>query len=172
MIAKKNISELLTEVQFPRKMSTAWCASAFEELSAAIDFIELGTDKLTALQRQVWKRFKQQTAQFAEDMLLADSDENAIARRLGLDINIPTNNQNQDPMVAFEQSRVADLAALYNAMAALSTASTLDQLLIQSEALQARISKMSPTMISPAEELTFRMQMLAMRDSCSQTLGQ
>ncbi|MCW6054577.1 hypothetical protein [Pseudomonas fragariae (ex Marin et al. 2024)] len=171
MIAKKNISELLTEVQFPRKMSTAWCASAFEELSTAVDFIETGANQFTPLQRQVWKRFKQQTAQFAEDMLLADSDENAIARRLGLDISIPANDQNQDPMVAFEQSRVADLAALYNAIAALSTAATLDQLLAQSEAVQARICKMSPTMISPDEELAFGMQMQAMRDSCRQALG-
>ncbi|WP_117143890.1 hypothetical protein [Pseudomonas amygdali] len=171
MIAKKNISELLTEVQFPRKMSTAWCASAFEELSTAVDFIDTGAKQFTPLQRQVWKRFKQQTAQFAEDMLLADSDENAIARRLGLDISIPANDQNQDPMVAFDQSRVADLAALYNAIAALSTAATLDQLLAQSEAVQARICKMSPTMISPAEELAFSMQMQAMRDSCRQALG-
>lgn len=83
MTIKKNISELLPEVQFPRKMSTAWCASAFEELASAVDFIELGTDQMTPIQLQVWQRFKEQTAQFAEDMLLAEFDRNAIIRRLG-----------------------------------------------------------------------------------------
>lgn len=84
MTTKKNISELLPEVEFPRKMSTAWCASAFEELAAAVDFIDLGTDQMTPLQRQVWERYKEQTAQFAEDMLLAEGDPNAVIRRLGL----------------------------------------------------------------------------------------
>ena len=83
--AKKHISELLPEVEFPRKMSTAWCAAAFEELTTAVDFIELGTDQMTKLQRQVWSRYKEQTAQFAEDMLLAEGDNKAITRRLGLD---------------------------------------------------------------------------------------
>jgi hypothetical protein len=85
MTTKKNISELLPEVEFPKKLSTAWCASAFEELAAAIDWIELGTDQMTPLQRQVWERYKKQTAQFAEDMLLAEGDRKAIIRRLGFD---------------------------------------------------------------------------------------
>jgi len=82
---KKHISELLQEVEFPRGMSTAWCVAAFEELATAVDFIELGTDQMTPLQRQVWSRYKEQTAQFAEDMLLAEGDHEAITRRLGLD---------------------------------------------------------------------------------------
>ncbi|KPW63141.1 hypothetical protein ALO80_200133 [Pseudomonas caricapapayae] len=87
MAIKKNISELLPEVQYPRKVSTAWCASAFEELAAAVEFIELGTAQMTPLQRQVWERYKEQTALFAEDMLLAEFDRNAIIRRLGPDIS-------------------------------------------------------------------------------------
>ncbi|RMV51068.1 hypothetical protein ALP10_200160 [Pseudomonas syringae pv. helianthi] len=83
MTTKNNISELLPEVEFPKKMSTAWCAAAFEELATAVDWIELGTDQMTPLQRQVWERYKKQTAQFAEDMLLAEGDRNAIMRRLG-----------------------------------------------------------------------------------------
>ncbi|WP_339436819.1 hypothetical protein [Pseudomonas sp. EL_65y_Pfl1_R32] len=82
---KKHISELLQEVEIPRRMSTAWCAAAFEELATAVDFIELGTDQMTPLQRQVWSRYKEQTAQFSEDMLLAEGDHEAITRRLGLD---------------------------------------------------------------------------------------
>ncbi|WP_255300968.1 hypothetical protein [Pseudomonas syringae] len=85
MTTKNNISELLPEVQFPKKISTAWCAEAFEELATAVDWIERGTDQMTPLQRQVWERYKKQTAQFAEDMLLAEGDRNAIIRRLGFD---------------------------------------------------------------------------------------
>lgn len=85
MTTKNNISELLPEVQFPKKMSTVWCAEAFEELATAVDRIELGTDQMTPLQRQVWERYKKQTAQFAEHMLLAEGDRNAIIRRLGFD---------------------------------------------------------------------------------------
>lgn len=80
-------SKLLPEIKSPRKMSTAWCALAFEELATALDFIELGTDEINPLQRQVWERYKMQTAQFAEDMLLADGDRNAMIRRLKLDSN-------------------------------------------------------------------------------------
>lgn len=82
---KKRISDLLPEVARLRRMSTAWCASAFEELAAAVDFIEAGTDQMTPLQRQVWERYKLQTAQFGEDMLLAEGDQNAIIRRLGIE---------------------------------------------------------------------------------------
>ncbi len=84
---KKRISELLPEVKFPRRISTAWCAAAFEELATAIDFIDAGSDGMTSLQRQVWERYKSQTAQFAEDMLLAEGDRNAIIRRLGLEVS-------------------------------------------------------------------------------------
>ncbi|MBL3624188.1 hypothetical protein RYA05_10045 [Pseudomonas syringae pv. actinidiae] len=81
-------------------------------------------------------------------------------------------DENEDPMIAFEQSRVEDLAAFYNAMAALSRAATLDQLSVQSDAVQALIREMSPTMISTAEELAFSAQVLAMKDSCRKALGQ
>lgn len=82
---KKRFGDLLPEVEFPRRISTAWCAIAFEELATAIDFIEAGSDGMTSVQRQVWERYKLQTAQFAEDMLLAEGDRNAIIRRLGLE---------------------------------------------------------------------------------------
>lgn len=82
---KKQIKELLPEVEFPRRMSTAWCAAAFEELAAAVDFIEAGIDLMTPSQRQVWERYKLQTAQFAEDMLLVEGNLNAAIRRVGLE---------------------------------------------------------------------------------------
>lgn len=81
---KEHISELLPEVEDPRKISTAWCAATFEELATAIDFIEAGIAQMTPLQQKVWERYKAQTAQFAEDMLLAEGDQNAIIRRIGL----------------------------------------------------------------------------------------
>ncbi|MDD1009712.1 hypothetical protein M5G27_19730 [Pseudomonas shahriarae] len=75
---------LLPEVVSPRKMSTAWCAVAFEELATAIDFIEAGIEQTTPLQQKVWERYKAQTAQFAHDMLLAEGNLDEITRRLGL----------------------------------------------------------------------------------------
>ncbi|WP_079227350.1 hypothetical protein [Pseudomonas putida] len=80
---------LLPEVASPRKMSTAWSAAAFEELAAAIEFIELGVDEITPLQRKIWERYKAQTAQFAHDMLLAEGDLSEIERRLGVDSTSP-----------------------------------------------------------------------------------
>jgi hypothetical protein len=85
MSTKKHIREYLPEVESPHKISTAWCAAAFEELVAAIDFIELGTGQMTPDQQGVWERYKAQTAQFADDMLLAEGDRSTIRRRLGLD---------------------------------------------------------------------------------------
>jgi len=76
---------LLPEVVSPRKISTAWCAIAFEELATAIDFIEAGIKKTTPLQQKVWERYKAQTAKFAHDMLLAEEDFEEITRRLGLE---------------------------------------------------------------------------------------
>lgn len=76
--------ELFPEIDSLNKISTAWCAIAFEELSAAICFIDLGTESMNPLQRKIWERYKTQTAQFAEDMLLAEADRGAIVRRINL----------------------------------------------------------------------------------------
>jgi hypothetical protein len=81
---KTDKATLLPEVVFPRKMSTAWCAVAFEELATAIDFIEAGIEQTTPLQQKLWERYKEQTAQFAHDMLLAEGDLDEITTRLGL----------------------------------------------------------------------------------------
>lgn len=80
-------------------------------------------------------------------------------------------DQNIDPLIAFEQSRVADLAALYHAMAALTEAVCLDDLFVQSDAVQARIRELSPTMISTAEQMAFNEQVLALKDSRRKALG-
>lgn len=82
--AKTPTALSLPEVVNARKMSTAWCAVAFEELAAAIDFIEAGIEQTTPLQQKVWERYKAQTAQFAHDMLLAEGSMEEIAKRLGL----------------------------------------------------------------------------------------
>lgn len=75
---------ILPAVEGPRKVSTAWCAIAFEELAEAINFIDLGSRDMTPMQREVWERYKQQTVDFAHDMLLAEGDKQEIARRLGI----------------------------------------------------------------------------------------
>jgi hypothetical protein len=75
----------LPEVISPRKMSTAWCAIAFEELTTTMKFIEAGMDEATSEQKVVWERYKTQTVQFAHDMLLAEGDRAEIRRRLKID---------------------------------------------------------------------------------------
>lgn len=75
----------LSTVIFPRKMSTAWCLVAFEELEQALQFIEPGIGELTPKQRYLWERYKAMTRQFAHDMLLAEGNSEEIDRRLGLE---------------------------------------------------------------------------------------
>jgi hypothetical protein len=84
-IATKEISDYITEVEFPRKQSTAICLIAFEELTEAINFIDLNTEGMTPEQQEIWERYKSQTVQFMDDMLLAEGNRNAIRRRLKLD---------------------------------------------------------------------------------------
>lgn len=79
--------------------------------------------------------------------------------------------QAQDPMVAFEQSRVADLAAFYRDLAALSEAKTLEELIAQERPLRMRLHELSPTMISMKEALALNDLLAAMADSCANALG-
>ncbi len=74
----------LPAIEFPRKSSTAWAAIAFEEISEAIDFVELGVEAMTPTQKKVWERYKQKTVQFAHDMMLAEGDIKEIRNRLGV----------------------------------------------------------------------------------------
>lgn len=79
--------------------------------------------------------------------------------------------QTDDSMVAFEQSRVAELAEFYRALAALSESASVDELFAQSDAVWARIREMSPVIISTTEELAFSKLLLAMKNSCCKALG-
>lgn len=79
-----SIENTMPTVDFPRKVSTAWCAVAFEELASAIGFIDLGTRGMTPMQRELWEKYKKQTVDFAHDMLLAEGDKGEIAQRLGI----------------------------------------------------------------------------------------
>ncbi|MFJ4056798.1 hypothetical protein ACIPZC_25630 [Pseudomonas sp. NPDC089743] len=78
-------SVLLPAVVSPRKMSTAWCAIAFEELEEALLLIDPGVGELNPKQRFLWERYKAMTRQFAHDMLLAEGNSEEIDRRLGLE---------------------------------------------------------------------------------------
>ncbi|KNX78050.1 hypothetical protein DA83_25195 [Pseudomonas sp. 250J] len=78
-------SALLPTVIFPRKMSTAWCAMAFEELEDALSLMDPGINELNPKQRYLWERYKVMTRQFAHDMLLAEGNSEEIDRRLGLE---------------------------------------------------------------------------------------
>lgn len=79
--------------------------------------------------------------------------------------------QAQDPMIAFEQSRVADLAAFYRDLAALSEAKTLEELFALEKPLRMRLRELSPTMIGMKEALALNTLLTAMADSCAYALG-
>lgn len=76
-----------------------------------------------------------------------------------------------DAMQAFEQTRVADLAAFYRALAALSEATTLDNVLAQEPPLRGRLDALSPSLISQSEEQALRRLLQGMIDSCVRALG-
>ncbi len=80
----KCIKDYLAEVDGPRKMTTAVCIGAIEELAPVIDFIDIGAKDMTPEQREIWERYKAQTVQFIDDMLLADGNLPTIRRRLNL----------------------------------------------------------------------------------------
>lgn len=79
-----SFKEELPNIELPKKSSTAWVAIALEEISEAIDFIDLGDDSMTPIQKMIWERYKRSTVQFAHDMLLAEKDINEIKNRLGV----------------------------------------------------------------------------------------
>lgn len=76
-----------------------------------------------------------------------------------------------DSMTAFEQTRVADLAAFYRALAALSDATTLDDVLALKEQLLIRLADLTPSLISQKESKALHEQVWAMTDSCLKVLG-
>lgn len=76
-----------------------------------------------------------------------------------------------DSMQAFEQTRVADLAAFYRGLAALSEATALDDVLAQEQLLQVRLRELTPTLISMKEALALRDLLQGMTDSCVRALG-
>ncbi len=76
---------ILPEIVGVQKMSTAWCALAFEDITDMMTILEAGTSQMTPVQRRVWERYKEQTRQFAHDMLLAEGHPQEILRRLNLD---------------------------------------------------------------------------------------
>lgn len=67
----------------------------------------------------------------------------------------------QDPMVAFDQSRAADLATVHRAIAALAEAPDASAVHDQDYALNDLLRTLHPTMISEAEYEAFRVQVAA-----------
>ncbi|ENY74393.1 hypothetical protein C206_27177 [Pseudomonas putida TRO1] len=76
-----------------------------------------------------------------------------------------------DSMTAFEQTRVADLAAFYRALAALSETPTLDDLLALEPPLRGRLEALSPSLISETEAQALSRLLQGMIDSCVKALG-
>ncbi|MBA1218180.1 hypothetical protein [Pseudomonas fulva] len=76
-----------------------------------------------------------------------------------------------DPMVAFEQTRVADLATFYRDLAALADATTVEQVLARKQGVHTRLQDLSPALISRQEYQALEQLLQAMTDSCVAALG-
>jgi len=77
----------------------------------------------------------------------------------------------QDPMMAFAQTRVAELAAFYRDLAALSEATTRNDVFAMEQPLLMRLRTLSPTLIGAREALAMRDLVQAMTVSCAKALG-
>ncbi|KES20112.1 MULTISPECIES: hypothetical protein [Pseudomonas] len=75
---------LIPDIIDIRKMTTATCAMAFEELNEAVRTIELTTSEMNKRQLELWTRLKVSLVDFSRDMLLAEAHHEEIDRRLGL----------------------------------------------------------------------------------------
>lgn len=77
-------NHLIPDIVDIRKMTTATCAMAFEELNEAVRMIELTTCEMNKRQLELWCRLKVSLVDFSRDMLLAEAHPEEIDRRLGL----------------------------------------------------------------------------------------
>ncbi len=67
-----------------RKMITATCAMAFEELNEAVRMIELTTSEMNKRQLELWCRLKMSLVDFSSDMRLAEAHHEETDRRLSI----------------------------------------------------------------------------------------
>lgn len=74
----------LPVVAHPAKMSTALCATAFDDLEMALLVLEAGGKYLNPIQRELADRFAYKCKTFARDMLAAEGNQNALRMVLGL----------------------------------------------------------------------------------------
>ncbi len=65
-------------------MSTATCATVFDDLEMALLLLEAGQNHLNPIQRELANRFANTCKTFARDMLAAEGNTNAIRMVLGL----------------------------------------------------------------------------------------
>jgi hypothetical protein len=66
------------------KMSSALCATAFDDLEMALLVLEAGGKYLNPVQRELVDRFANTTKTFARDMLAAEGNQNALRMTFGL----------------------------------------------------------------------------------------
>lgn len=78
---------ILPPITHPTKMSTATCASVFEDLESALMFLDSGLQELNPIQRELAGRFTSMCKTFARDMLAAEGDSNALRVIFGLPVN-------------------------------------------------------------------------------------
>lgn len=65
-------------------MSTAMCATVFDELEMALLVLEAGQSHLNPIQRELADRFANTCKTFARDMLAAEGNRDALRMVFGL----------------------------------------------------------------------------------------
>lgn len=75
---------LLPPVGHLRKMSTAMCATVFDDLEMALRLLEAGSNQFNPIQRELASRFVLTCKTFARDMLAAEGNSNALRMLFGL----------------------------------------------------------------------------------------
>lgn len=82
--AEEGCANILHPVGQLTKMSTAMCATVFDELEMALLLLEAGRHHLNPVQRELASRFVLTCKTFACDMLAAEGNSNALRMVFGL----------------------------------------------------------------------------------------
>jgi len=80
------MNNIFPAIANPTKMSTAMCATVFEELEDALDLLNVARNEFNPLQRQLAGRFIALCKVFGRDLLAADGNPDALRAMFGLPI--------------------------------------------------------------------------------------
>lgn len=78
------MGKFFPEINFPTKISTAMCATVFEELESAVELLDITRKEFNPTQQQLIGRFLIACRIFGQEMLVSDGNMDALRATLGL----------------------------------------------------------------------------------------